>query len=215
MASAGNINALYNDQINDPACFLPEGSESLYQYIREDLENDTNSDTEELTEDQCTSKVFLKAAEKGRVDSVLKMLEKNESLINCKDFDGYSALHRASYNGHVDMVKVLLNHGADICSLTENMWQPLHCACRWDQTEVASVLLQNHADINAQTSGGQTPLHLAATYTRDNSLLQVLLTDKKLDPKIVNCQNETALDLAKRSGKEALFELVEDSIIVQ
>lgn len=40
--------------------------------------------------------------------------------------------------------------------------------------------------------------------------------NRKLDPNIVNCQNETALDLAKRFGKKALlFELVEDSLNVQ
>ena len=89
---------------------------------------------------------------------------------------------------------------------------PIVCV---DQTEVASVLLQNDADINAQTSGGLTPLHLAATYTRDNSLLEVLLMDKRLNPNIVNGQNETAFDLARRSGKESFFELVEGSVNVQ
>ncbi len=77
------------------------------------------------------------------------------------------------------------------------------------------MLLQNDADINAQTSGGLTPLHLAATYTRDNSLLEVLLMDKRLDSNIVNGQNETAFDLARRSGKESFFELVEGSVNVQ
>ena len=78
------------------------------------------------------------------------------------------------------------------------------------------MLLQNGADINAQTSGGHTPLHLAATHSRDTALLEILLTDKKLKPSIKNCQNETALDLAKRSGKyEFMFELVEASVNVQ
>ena len=132
MASAEDENDLLsNSEANDPACFLPEGSESLFQYIQEDLENDTTSDQEELTEDKYTVKVFLKAAEKGKLDYAVQILKKDASLINCKDSDGYSALHRASYNGHVDMVKVLLNHGADIGGLTEDMWQPLHCACRW------------------------------------------------------------------------------------
>ena len=132
MASTGDKNTLLStNENNDPACFLPEGSESLFQYIQEDLKQDTNSDPEELTEGNYTVKVFLKAAEKGKIDYALKILEKDASLINCKDSDGYSALHRAAYNGHAHMVKVLLYHGADICSLTENNWQPLHCACRW------------------------------------------------------------------------------------
>ena len=96
--------------------------------------------------------------------------------------------------------------------MTEDSSVSNYCA---DQTEVAQLLLQNDADINAVTSGGQTPLHLAATYSRDSSLLTVLLMDKRLDPSIVNCQKQTALDLARRSGKEALFELIEESVNIQ
>ena len=134
MASIGDkATLLSNNDNNDPACFLPEGSESLFQYIQEDLENDTNSDPEGLTEGEYSLKVFLKAAEKGKINYVLNVLEKDAGLINCKDSDGYSALHRAAYNGHVEMVKTLLKNGADICSLTQDMWQPLHCACRWGE----------------------------------------------------------------------------------
>lgn len=134
MASSEEKNtSLSSNDNTDPACFLPEGSESLFEYIQEDLKNESNSDSEEVTEANITVKVLLKAAEKGKTDVVLKILEKDASLITCKDSDGYSALHRASYNGHVEVVKTLLKHGADISSLTDSNWQPLHCACRWGE----------------------------------------------------------------------------------
>lgn len=125
-----------NDNV-DPAGFLPEGSEALSKFIEEDLKNGLDSDEDinesEETLENYSTKAFLKAAEKGKKDLVIKFLEKEGRFINCKDSDGYSALHRASYNGHVDVVKVLLVHGADIGSKTENDWQPLHCACRWGE----------------------------------------------------------------------------------
>lgn len=121
----------------EPVGFLPEGSEALWKYIEEDLENeldsdeDLNSSTTSTEGKHYCKKLFLKAAEKGKKDLVINMLQKDGTLICCKDSDGYTALHRSSYNGHVETVKILLENGADIASKTENNWEPLHCACRW------------------------------------------------------------------------------------
>ena len=84
------------------------------------------------------------------------------------------------------------------------------------KTEVASLLLQNGADINAQTNGKQTPLHFAASGVSGATTLQLLLCNRWLDASLRNMQDETAYDIAKRSGKHhELFEMVEDSINVK
>ena len=125
----------------DPVGFLPEGSEALSKYIEEDLKNEFDSD-EDFNSSSTTEgkhyceKLFLKAAEKGKEDLVIKMLQKDGTLIFCKDSDGYTALHRSSYNGHVEIVKTLLKNGADIASKTENNWEALHCACRWGKARI-------------------------------------------------------------------------------
>ncbi|PFX19032.1 Ankyrin repeat domain-containing protein 49 [Stylophora pistillata] len=150
------------------------------------------------------------------VDHVEKILDQDRSLINCRDSDGYSPLHRACYNGHLNVVKVLLQRGADVQARTEDGWQPLHCACRWGKTKVASLLLQNGADINSQTNGKQTPLHFAASGVGGTSTLQLLLCNRWLDASLLNMQNETALDIANRSGQHyKLFEIVEDCIDIK
>ena len=41
------------------------------------------------------------------MDTVKELLENQPDIVNSRDPDGYSPLHRASYNGHVDMVKVM------------------------------------------------------------------------------------------------------------
>ena len=84
------------------------------------------------------------------------------------------------------------------------------------KTDVASLLLQNGADINAQTNGRQTPLHFAASGAGGGTTLQLLLCNRWLDATIRNMQDETAYDIAKRSGKHhELFEIVEDCINVK
>ena len=45
-------------------------------------------------------KKILWAAENGDTDLVAELLESDQFLVNSKDNDGYSPLHRASYENH-------------------------------------------------------------------------------------------------------------------
>ena len=93
---------------------------------------------------------FLKAAQTGNIESVKILLQQfGRDILKCKDEDGYTALHRAAYNGHLEVVEYLIECGADVRSRTEEGWEPLHCACKWNKVTVASLLLQNGAKVNA------------------------------------------------------------------
>ena len=48
----------------------------------------------------------LWAAENGKLEVLREMVDKDSSLLHCRDSDGYSPLHRASYNGHLDAIQV-------------------------------------------------------------------------------------------------------------
>lgn len=48
----------------------------------------------------------LCAAEHGDMDVLKDMVEKNHELLHCRDSDGYTPLHRASYNGHLNALQV-------------------------------------------------------------------------------------------------------------
>lgn len=82
------------------------------------------------------------------------LLENDASLITATDEDGYTALHRACYNNHTDIVDFLLSHGADVAARTQMQWQPLHSCCQWNHKECAVRLIQHGADINAVSEGG-------------------------------------------------------------
>jgi len=52
-------------------------------------------------------------------------------------------------------VQLLLSHGANISAETEDGWQPLHSACKWNNARCVAKLLEHGADPNAASKGGK------------------------------------------------------------
>lgn len=157
--------------------------------------------------------VFLKAAQVGVLEAVMLIHEHcGPSVMVAADNDSYTALHRASYNGHTPVVEYLLSHGASVHARTIDGLTPLHSACRWNKARVTSLLLQNGASINSLSNGGQTPLHAAALNDHSRNTLEVLLRRGDLDLSPRTGQGDTAQQLAERNGRFSyLFQMVEES----
>ncbi|XP_071497451.1 ankyrin repeat domain-containing protein 49-like [Diadema antillarum] len=163
--------------------------------INEDIENDPG-------------KRLLWAAENNEMETAREILSSKPDLICITDEDGYTPLHRATYNGHKAMVELLLEKGADLYAKTGDGWQPLHCAARWNNPHVASLLLQAGCDVNAMTNGGQTALHLAASNAEAEEVIQMLIMSRYIDITLKNGADETAYDIARRTGRLTyLFEM--------
>lgn len=146
-------------------------------------------------------KQMLNACEKGEIETVRTLLSSDPSLITTTDKDKYTPLHRACYENQTEVVKLLLENGADVGAVTEMGWQPLHSCCPWNNKESAVLLIQNGADVNAKSEGGQTPLHIAAGHAASLPLVQLLLMHPYIKADLVNNNGETAWDIAKRSSK--------------
>ena len=71
-------------------------------------------------------------------------------------------LHQASDKGHVEVVRVLLEHGADVTAQNEDNLTPLHRASRSGREEIVRVLLEHGADGAARDKKRMTPLHWAS-----------------------------------------------------
>ena len=70
------------------------------------------------------------AAAAGRFGMVKKIVNEDESQIHHKDMNGWQPLHEAVRAGNTDVVKYLIENGADVASLTNSGASPLWWAKR-------------------------------------------------------------------------------------
>jgi ankyrin repeat protein len=87
--------------------------------------------------------------------------------VNARDDDGWTPLHKACHDGHVQLVSELLDHGADIESTIMTTrygsnTRPLHCACINGHLAVGNQLLSRGANIDTKDNQGNTPLHFSS-----------------------------------------------------
>ena len=95
------------------------------------------------------------------------VLVRNPELINLRVdqllLSGGTALHEAAAGGHSEVVKLLLQHNAEIDSkLTESATTPLHLASERGHTRVLELLIDAGASLTAADTYSFQPLHLAA-----------------------------------------------------
>ena len=86
--------------------------------------------------------VFFKAASDGDLGSVRGyLLDKDDELDpNSRDVDDQTALHLAAMNGHLEAVRLLLDHGADLEVRDEDGRTPLDLANAHRHVQVADLL---------------------------------------------------------------------------
>lgn len=138
------------------------------------------------------------------------------TTIDSVDEDGYTPLHRAAYSNNVDIAKILIKYGANVNAQTEFKWTPLHSAVKWSNAEVAALLLQHGADVNALSEGQQTPLHIAATVSNCRNTAMTLLLDPNCNSNALNNSNETAAEIARRTGLSyPIFEMGHSAFTVE
>lgn len=93
------------------------------------------------------------------------MLEMVKELIrNVQDIhanpDGATPLNLACFNDHSEIVKFLIENGANVNEKDEDTGESiLHRVCEHGFLEVAKLLIQNGVDVSPKDHGDETPLH--------------------------------------------------------
>lgn len=180
---------------------------------------------------------LMEAAREGHIDMVALLLDKGAdlhaqtdetqetalSLTCCGGFQDVAAylldrganieqgsstpLMEAAQEGHVDLVKFVLEKGADVNATTGTGDTPLSFACENGHTDVADILLEVGAELEHESEGGRTPLMKAA---RAGHLCTVqFLISRGADVNRATTTNDhTVLSLACAGGYLAAVELL-------
>ena len=122
----------------------------------------------------------FEAAAVGRTGRLRELLDQDPSLANAWAEDGFQPLGLASFFGHVEAAKLLVERGAEVNSASRNDFKvmPLHSAAatgdEGTRYELAKLLLENGADPNAVQQDEFTPL-MAADQHGDQRLRDLLV----------------------------------------
>jgi ankyrin repeat protein len=107
---------------------------------------------------------IFEASATGETQRVRQLLRTKRELVNEFSSDGFTPLGLASFFGHLDTVRLLLDKGAKIDVPSNNFLKavPLRSASVAGHLEVAKLLIERGANVNALGEGGETPLHEVA-----------------------------------------------------
>lgn len=149
---------------------------------------------------------LMEACSTGNVDLVKKLLNEGAN-VNYRDnsnkfIKNRTPIHIAVNEGHGEVVKLLLDNGADFTARTSpGGMQPLHDAAYEGFKDIAQLLIEKGADVNSRDRYGWTPLHTAVS-RKHKDLVRLFI--------------ETGADLAsKNSDGKTPFQVADNDEIIE
>ncbi|XP_046848679.1 transient receptor potential cation channel subfamily A member 1-like isoform X2 [Xenia sp. Carnegie-2017] len=138
------------------------------------------------------------------------LLKKNDRillLINAKrEGGGYTPIHDAAYNGLLESVRILLEHGANPNVFSTSYRTPLYCAVLSQNSDVVElILVHKPALINKVDDTWQTPLHTAAK-TNSSEVVKCLLNNGAI--MLTDKDKSTPLHIAAQHGQLDIVKLL-------
>ena len=134
---------------------------------------------------------------------------KAETNVNAGDKWGHTLLIMAVVLGHAEIVRALLDKGADANVKDDNGMTPLMWAAYWGRSDIVRTLMDRNADVNAQAKGGSTALMWAAWGRNTLGIVKVLIA-KGADINASNERGETALFRATSTGNKAVVAFLKE-----
>lgn len=140
------------------------------------------------------AELFMWAVSNGYKPVVEWLIERGAD-VNAKNFDGVSALFKATDRGHINIAKLLVERGADVNCKGIGIFglyiSALINAMQKGRNTMAEILIEKGADINAKDNSDQTPLLIAIK--QENKDIIRLLLEKSVDINALTKNGQTPL----------------------
>lgn len=121
----------------------------------------------EATESQ-EDKDFRDLAMHGSIERMEAIMTAGSPNVNAPEaFSGRTALHKAAYFGHANVVKYLLEKGAGVNTADSDGDTPLHDASRFGHKEIVEALVAGGADKSLINQDGKAATDLAAANEKE------------------------------------------------
>ncbi|WP_339698825.1 ankyrin repeat domain-containing protein [uncultured Roseivirga sp.] len=154
---------------------------------------------EELTQ----LRQFVEQADKNSIETILQ-----NHGIDAYDEDKRTALIWASFFGQVNIVKWLIEGGANPNFQDRIGYTGLHFCAQEQNTEVAKLLLEKGADPNVMDQHGNSPLWTALFNAKGNFENIKALRSHGADPSLKNIHDRSPNDMAKSIYEKEIDELI-------
>jgi ankyrin repeat protein len=155
------------------------------------------------------------SADQGLAKTSAQLIASRKFDVNRKDINGYSTLAQAVKHGHFKIVRLLIEHGADLATRTDQGNTLIMLAVLSENPDIVEFLLTRRIeisaqddDINAQDNVGGTALMLAAATAQDR-VVEMLL-HAGADPQLRNKEDLNAFQIATNSGHVDTAKFIHD-----
>ncbi|XP_067653717.1 ankyrin repeat, PH and SEC7 domain containing protein secG-like [Haliotis asinina] len=143
----------------------------------------------------------------GDLETVKLILSQNVMYINSRGNESRTPLMEAAWSEHRDVVKLLVDRGANLSLVDEYSYNVLHFACMGGDLETVQLILsQNVTDINIRGNGSRTPLMEAAW--RGHRDVVEFLVGRGANMSLVDKMGDNVLHFASTGGDLKTVELI-------
>ena len=154
-----------------------------------------------------------RAAERQDLPMLKQLLQRNPTIVDCRDKAGWTLLHSAAFGfagGDPALIERLIEVRPELLRATSRIGEaPIAVAVRYGDVALVTLLFGNRPEMaKTMTAAGESLLHLAAWNSGDIAISEFLIVHvpELLDG--VNNQKETVLHSAAKGANVALVRLL-------
>lgn len=140
---------------------------------------------------------FFDACLAGNFGEIVDLL-RNGVDVDCKNYEGLSALHKLALNNELGTIKFLIDHGCNVNAQDSEGWTPLHVASDCGHLELVKFLMVKDADAAILNNFGDLAIDMSDT-AEIKAYLEEQMVRKGIDvQRVRNKEREDLLKMAKK-----------------